>query len=337
MMKALSTGVATSAASTILSPVGTGHSTERTELRKQEAKRFSFCAIGDMPYTVSEISLLRQTLKQAQLAGCRFVTHAGDIKSSFESCEENALRERFELLHDSPLPLFFVPGDNEWTDCSRSLWGKVNPEIALRLVRQQVAARPESLGIKKLPLERQTRLGSGDSSKLPENIRWQEEQCAFVGINLSGSFNGHDVEGVDPQLIEQRQQAVFAWLRESLAWAVSMNVHSLVILCHANPNLEGGPKNPDWPAKVRRAYQSFKDVLFEIYVQFGKPVLLIHGDSHKFQFDRPWVRQAPNLQRLEVFGSPFVSRWAKVTVTPPAMNSNGQAGFGVEPQLLPVR
>jgi hypothetical protein len=47
---------------------------------------------------------------------------------------------------------------------------------------------------------------------------------------------------------------------------------------------------------------------------FGKPVMLVHGDTHRFKLDNPW-RDTPNLTRLETFPT-FTPEWVKVIVDP---------------------
>jgi hypothetical protein len=60
-------------------------------------------------------------------------------------------------------------------------------------------------------------------------------------------------------------------------------------------------------------------------------VLVIHGDTHWFRFDRPLVdprsgHHVENVTRLEVYGSPFIN-WIYVT----ANTDNGRARFTAIP------
>ena len=55
-------------------------------------------------------------------------------------------------------------------------------------------------------------------------------------------------------------------------------------------------------------------------LDFGKPVILIHGDTHRYRVDHPLVDPAThkpvgNFTRIESFGSPFVD-WIRVSVDP---------------------
>jgi hypothetical protein len=51
--------------------------------------------------------------------------------------------------------------------------------------------------------------------------------------------------------------------------------------------------------------------------QFGKPVVLVHGDSHYFRLDKPLVdarnQRVMNFTRVETFGPPDM-HWVRATV-----------------------
>jgi hypothetical protein len=73
---------------------------------------------------------------------------------------------------------------------------------------------------------------------------------------------------------------------------------------------------------------------------FGKPVVLVHGDSHFFRIDKPLsprrVRGKPvttaleNFTRVETFGTPY-HHWVHVTVDP-----NDPNVFTFGPRLVPA-
>ena len=82
-------------------------------------------------------------------------------------------------------------------------------------------------------------------------------------------------------------------------------------------------------------YSGYVHALSELTRQFRKPVLLIHGDQHKFMLDRPLVIKPDeilpdgirydNLMRLQVYGSPE-SKAVRVTV-----NTDSTSVFGFSP------
>ena len=63
-------------------------------------------------------------------------------------------------------------------------------------------------------------------------------------------------------------------------------------------------------------------------IKLGKPLLFVHGDTHTYRVDKPFITQAGetinNLTRLETYGSPMTG-WVKITV-----NQNDPALFRIE-------
>ena len=67
-------------------------------------------------------------------------------------------------------------------------------------------------------------------------------------------------------------------------------------------------------------YAAFREELLAHTLAFGKPVILIHGDTHRYRVDQPLVDPAAqkpveNFTRIESFGSPWVD-WIRVSVDP---------------------
>ena len=50
-------------------------------------------------------------------------------------------------------------------------------------------------------------------------------------------------------------------------------------------------------------------------VAFGKPVVLVHGDTHTFRIDHPWSTVS-NFTRVETYGTSGTNHWIKATVDP---------------------
>jgi hypothetical protein len=49
--------------------------------------------------------------------------------------------------------------------------------------------------------------------------------------------------------------------------------------------------------------------------KFGKPVVLVHGDTHVYRLEKSW-RKAPNMIELETFALDNTDWWVQVTVDP---------------------
>ena len=93
-----------------------------------------------------------------------------------------------------------------------------------------------------------------------------------------------------------------------------------MILFQANP----------WHSK-RNVYGALLRQIEDAAKRLRKPVLLVHGDSHRQRVDTPFQdafgNAIPGLVRLETFGSPFLG-WVRVTVDPDDPNV-----FRFEPRL----
>jgi hypothetical protein len=58
-----------------------------------------------------------------------------------------------------------------------------------------------------------------------------------------------------------------------------------------------------------------QDALVERALAFGKPIVLVHGDSHVYRLGNNWPG-APNLIELQTFALDSLDRWVEVTVDP---------------------
>jgi hypothetical protein len=288
-------------------------SAAQTKVKAAEAP-LQFAAIGDLPYSDFGETTLRLVLDDIARTDCQFVVHIGDLKSSSEPCSNELFARRVALLQASPLPLIFTPGDNEWVDCARSSSVEAfEPEDRLQRIRALTTHGDVSLGQKKLALQRQSLL---DPNGFAENARWLAGSCGLASINLAGSFNGVGQNNIDQTLRVKRDTAAVNWLRGLPVWAKQHEAKQIVVLMHANPDFDAWPDSDSIRRVKRLAYTHAKTALQEVANKFAGPVLVIHGDTHRFRSNRPWPELAPNLQRLEVFGSPFISSWVKVSVNP---------------------
>ena len=77
----------------------------------------TFCVMGDVPYSDGDDGILPKQLEEIPQAA-EFVIHVGDIKSGKTPCNEEVYIKVSCMLAKSPKPLFIIPGDNEWNDCT---------------------------------------------------------------------------------------------------------------------------------------------------------------------------------------------------------------------------
>jgi len=271
---------------------------------------FSFAALGDAPYYWWEDLRYRILLRELDATDLGFILHVGDIW--WHPCSDAMYARTLRDFNTRRVPVFYTPGDNEWTDCWEPGSGGYAPLERLEHIRQVFFAAPT-----RVPVVRQR--------EYLENARWQDQGVVFATFDLPGSKNAMAPfpkrTPADDLAAKRRTEAAAAWLRETFASAA--NAPIIVIAFHANPGFEA-PRTDDY----RSAYEPFLTAMEEEAARFAKPVLVVQGDDHKYLTDHPILR-LPNLTRLQVPGSPLVG-WVRVFVTPARPSP-----FAFEQHLVP--
>jgi hypothetical protein len=267
---------------------------------EESTPEFEIGLIGDLPYTAEEERKTEVLFEEMDRQGLAFVVHVGDIKSGSSPCTDELFLREKERFEGSASPLFYVPGDNEWTDCERTGY---DPIERLERLRELFFEGDESLGKEKLPLTRQ-------SPDYPENVRWSYGGLTFLGLNVPGPNNNRDDDEA-PGEYARRNDANLEWLREGFQRAETEESSALMVAFQANPGFE-------LPLEERTGYSDLLAALEEETVAFGKPVVLVHGDTHTFQMDNPMTsstsgERVENFTRVETFGSPEVG-WVRAGV-----------------------
>jgi hypothetical protein len=299
----------------------------------EAAKPIRFGFWGDTPYSGQEARALVQMVEQLNDAELDLVIMVGDIFGG--TCENTNYTEAVDVFRQISSPLVYVPGDNEWTDCHPTT---KDPLERLAHIRRTMFATDQSFGRPAITLEQQR-------PDYPENTRWRIGSIRFVALNVPGSNNNHIAdpdaeEEATPRGSEQRRaaeaeyvardQADRTWLRESFALAAREGAPAVVVAIHADPGFMVPPAE-----RATRRVDGFDRFLFALADEakaFAKPVILIHGDSHRYVHDQPLVDQAgqkvANVTRVETFGSPDVG-WVEVILDP-----SDPAALRVEPRLV---
>jgi len=298
----------------------------------------SFALIGDVPYGEGEETKFGRVIEAINAShaagGVRLVVHTGDVKRGRERCDDALLRRRFEIFQRLAPPFVITPGDNDWSDCHRARAGRHLPTERLAAFRRIFYPRPGLSGgrhpMRVLPQ-------GGSPSSVPahdafvENQLWDLAGTTMATLHVVGSGNGLEpwagLGGGDrldrprPDRMAEfaaREAAALAWLDTTFAVARERHSAGVVVAMQANPRLE---RRAD--SVARRGFNRVLERLAAHTRAFGKPVLLAHGDTHTFRFDKPLrsptqrigLPALPNLSRVENFGSPHV-HWVEVRVDP---------------------
>jgi hypothetical protein len=273
--------------------------------------RFEIALIGDAPYAPLEERQYPNLIADINRSKVAFVLHDGDIQSSATPCTDELVLSRRSLYQTFRIPFVFVPGDNEWTDCHRT---GSEPLTRLAKLRALFFATDYSLGQTVLKLERQSQ--SPQYSTYRENVRWGYGSVLFVGLHLVGSNNNLGRTPEMDQEFKARNQANLEWLKSSFALAKQQQRGGILLFMQANPGFE-------LPRAQRTGFNDFLEALQPEVSQFGKPVVLVHGDSHYFRIDKPLLdvrkERVMNFTRVETFGPPDM-HWVKATIDPSTPN-----------------
>jgi hypothetical protein len=267
-------------------------------VRYERTTKFEIGLVGDIPYNAEQMRKTKILFGALDYEDLAFILHDGDIKSGGSPCTDEVFLREKERFENSANPLVYVPGDNEWTDCYRAGY---DPTERLERLREIFFVGDESLGQKTIPLTRQ-------SGEYPENVQWNYGNVTFLGLNVPGSNNNR---GRAPDEYEARNEANLQWLREGFEHAKADTNSAVMIVIQANPGFERPPEK-------RTGYNDFLAALEEETLAFGKPVVLVHGDTHTYRVDKPMVssvtgERVENFTRAETFGSPEVN-WVRATV-----------------------
>ena len=265
---------------------------------------FHFCALGDMPYYLpADYARFDNVIEVVNAERPAFTVHVGDTKSGSSLCTDESYRRTLESFSRFSHPLIYTPGDNEWTDCNRESAGSWDAVERLSLIRNSFYKDSKTLGGGKA-FELSVQSTDPRWALFVENRMWSKEGVVFATIHIVGSKNNRqaNISGAVEEFLF-RDEANAAWLDTIFDEAFSSNAPALAVFIHANPF-----RDLKDDREVDAGFARFLKQLRNRTIDFGKPVLLVHGDTHYFRFDKPMMHEGTkrdsveNFTRLEVFG-----------------------------------
>jgi len=273
----------------------------------QAGERFEFAALGDMPYGAREKTwpLYEALIGEVNRLRPAFTFHVGDFKSGVSHCSDEEFEAQLGFFNRFDAALVYTPGDNEWTDCHRLTAGGFDPLERLATLRRMFFAQPKSLGREPIAMTRQAELMPAFAT-YRENMRFARAGVLFVTLHIVGSNN--NFEARNPKAVQEfkaRDAANIAWIRAAFDEARATKAKAVVFAMQADP-FETTLMRGDLPLPSGFA-TSIGETLVPLAEAFRLPVLVIHGDSHRFIVDRPFRykdKPVQNIVRLEVFGAP---------------------------------
>ncbi len=258
------------------------------------AAPFTFATLGDTQDISDKgqarLNGLIESINQRQPA---FVIHIGELKGGSDSCHNEYYQRLLRTANQFNNPLVYLPGDNDWTDCFHS---EFNPLERLSYLRDLLYSKPMSLGKTEMPLNRQS--VQSKFKDFPENVWWQQDEVVFASFHNVGTNNNLYSNSHAIQEHLSRNAANLAWLDQIFKMAASAK--ALVLFTHANIKFDALSWEPT-------GFDEFRVALIDHVRVFARPVLFVHGDTHKHKIDKPLKYKSKtlaNFTRLEVFGSP---------------------------------
>jgi hypothetical protein len=274
---------------------------------------FRVAVLGDMPYPgvrspewAGAMAAYRAVLDTIAAERVAFVVHVGDFTGA--TCSDSLYAQRRREFAAMPHPLVYTFGDNEWTDCRRDsseVRGGYEPLERLARLRELFTAGDTSLGRPSMPIERQS--DDPDYRTFRENVRWSRGGVLFVTLHVVATNNNRGHGPAPSAEYVARNAADLAWLRAAFDRAERERLRGVAVFMQANPFIppSADRSEPSLPS-------GFTDLVSELRrlaIGFGKPVALVHGDSHYFRIDQPFVDTTTglvvtNLTRAETYGNP---------------------------------
>jgi hypothetical protein len=270
------------------------------------ADTFSFVALGDLPYGADETAGVkyRELITQINTLNPEFSIHVGDFKSGSTRCSDEEFerqRKHFDLFKGA---VIYTPGDNDWTDCGRKNNGSYDPLERLAKLRVLFFKPEMSLGQAPLPVVTQAKAISAYSAYI-ENQRWRFANTLFTTLHIVGSDNRFAPNNADAEKeFRARDQANIAWIKETFRIAAEQNIQTLVFAFQAD--VIRGMSRSGALAEKTGFHASIERTLLPLAKEFKGSLLIVHGDSHTFEFDQAFIFESQvlkNVYRLEVPGA----------------------------------
>lgn len=248
-----------------------------TSLAESPPAPLVFSAMGCGPYTDDDADAVKFYLRRENaLASSRFLVHLGDINSG-KMATAGHLTEAYYagikslLTKDNSIPTYIVPGDNEWND-------RPDPDLGWKHWSKHLLKLEESFKPKWITERQEVR---------PENFAFVCDGILIIGINLPGG-RVHDQKEWTRRFGENND-----WIEKQFA-AHRDTARAAVVCAQANVVGQGKVKTI-----VNLLFSGFRKRFGEISKGFGKPVLFLHADGHKWTVDKPWKGVA-NITRIQV-------------------------------------
>jgi hypothetical protein len=272
---------------------------------------------GDLPYSDIQAQVgVPNLIADMNSQKLVFTVHDGDLKAGSTECTDAVYLQGLIYLNSLKGAAMFTPGDNDWTDCDRI--SGYNSLAQLDKERKLFFSTHFSQGQKPMKQEVQsTPLCLGVSGPVPcvENRRWSFRGVTYATLNIQGSCNNLCDVAPDPVEYAARNAADIQWMRETFAEAKANGSLAVMLISQADPGFDLSDstraplRDPKTLAEADANLDGFQEFLVALrseVIDFKRPVAYVHGDSHYFRIDKPFLnstgQRLENFTRVETFG-----------------------------------
>ena len=162
-----------------------------------------------------------------------FIVYDGDLKGETEPCRDSLYDARRQIFDTSRKPVVVLPGGNDWASCALAQAGSYDPVERLDFIRQLFFGDSSSLGQTPMNVIRESDVARFRPFR--ENVRWQTDGVAFIGLNAPAPNNHYLTAGGRNGEFEDRSVANAFWLEHAVETARRSEMRAVVVILQGDP------------------------------------------------------------------------------------------------------
>ena len=254
-----------------------------------------------------------------------FIVYNGDLKGETEPCRDSLYETRQQIFDSSRKPVVLLPGGNDWASCGLAQAGSYDPVERLDFIRQLFFGDSSSLGQTPMNVIRESDVARFRPFR--ENVRWQSDGVAFIGLNAPAPNNHYLSAGGRNGEFEDRSVANAFWLEHAVETARRSDMRAVVVILQGDPDFARYERRDrfawlhfsrgDTP---RDGFLELKRSLVKAAELFRGPVIVIHESDtpipRGFRIDQPLHNDkgavVANLTRIAIGLKKPQSQWIEV-------------------------
>jgi hypothetical protein len=254
-----------------------------------------------------------------------FIVYDGNLKGETEPCRDSLYDTRQQIFDSSRKPVVLLPGGNDWASCSLAQAGSYDPVERLDFIRQLFFSDSSSLGQTPMNVIRESDVARFRPFR--ENVRWQANGIAFIGLNAPAPNNHYLTAGGRNGEFEDRSVANAFWLEHAVETARRSEMRAVVVILQGDPDFARYERRDRFAwlrfsrgDASRDGFLELKRSLVKAAEFFRGPVIVIHGSDtpipRGFRIDQPLRNDkgtvVANLTRIAIGLKKPQSQWLEV-------------------------